>query len=75
MSSYPFPPYSLYSGLSTTSVRQSVENLLKMRFGDLDETLAMVVGPLLNLPAQEYIPLLVDLSREELISRFSEENL
>jgi hypothetical protein len=51
--------------------RKVVENLLKARFGELDAALSALTPQILALPVEEYTPLLVQLSREELISRFS----
>lgn len=50
--------------------RLVVENLLKVRFGELDNELQAIVLPLLALPPEEFTPLLLQLSREELIARF-----
>jgi hypothetical protein len=50
--------------------RQVVENLLRARFGLLDTELERIIEPLLNLPPQEYSRLLLELSREELLTRF-----
>ncbi|WP_414565618.1 MULTISPECIES: hypothetical protein [unclassified Anabaena] len=50
--------------------RQVVENLLRVRFGSLDEELEQVIEPLLQLPPQEYSRFLLELSREELLTRF-----
>jgi hypothetical protein len=50
--------------------RQVVENLLRVRFGSLDEELQGVIEPLLQLPPQEYSRLLLELSRDELLTRF-----
>ncbi|MBU7586477.1 MAG: hypothetical protein KAF91_27040 [Nostoc sp. TH1S01] len=50
--------------------RLVVENLLKVRFGELDNQLQAIIEPLLALPAEEFTPLLLQLSREELIARF-----
>lgn len=53
--------------------RQVVENLLKARFGELDEQLLAIIEPMLQLPPQEYASLLLELSslqREELLERF-----
>jgi hypothetical protein len=50
--------------------RQVIENLLRFRFGDLDDQLVNVIEPLLNLSADEYTRLLLTVSREELIERF-----
>jgi hypothetical protein len=54
--------------------RKVVENLLKVRFGELDEQLAAIIEPMLQLPPQEYAGLLLqlpNLQREELLRRFS----
>ncbi|MBW4590409.1 hypothetical protein G7B40_027150 [Aetokthonos hydrillicola Thurmond2011] len=53
--------------------RQVVENLLKVRFGSLDQELSSIVERILELPPEEYSSLLLQLShlsREELIERF-----
>jgi hypothetical protein len=50
--------------------RKVVENLLKSRFGSLDEELSTIIEPLLSLPTEEFTPLLLQLSREELLQRF-----
>ncbi|MBD1866726.1 hypothetical protein H6F95_05275 [Cyanobacteria bacterium FACHB-471] len=50
--------------------QEIVENLLKARFGSLDKELTSVVPVVINLPPEEFTPLLVQLSREELLSRF-----
>ena len=48
-----------------------VENLLRVRFGVLDEELQSIVAPLLELAPEEFTSLLLQLSREELLARFS----
>ncbi|MEH1819374.1 MAG: hypothetical protein V7L31_09900 [Nostoc sp.] len=50
--------------------RLVVENLLKVRFGEIDNELQVIIEPLLSLPPEEFTPLLLQLSREELIHRF-----
>ncbi|OUL29909.1 hypothetical protein BV378_05035 [Nostoc sp. RF31YmG] len=50
--------------------RLVVENLLQVRFGSLDKELSAILELLLALPPQEFTPLLMQLSREELIARF-----
>ena len=50
--------------------RLVVENLLKVRFGKIDNQLQAIIEPLLTLPPQEFTPLLLQLSREELIDMF-----
>ncbi len=49
-----------------------VENLLRFRFGELDEELSAIIKPVLELPPEEFTPLLMQLSREELLTRFGE---
>ncbi|MEH2163668.1 MAG: hypothetical protein V7K38_22160 [Nostoc sp.] len=50
--------------------RLVVENLLKFRFGEVDNELQEIIEPLLTLPPEEFTPLLLQLSREELINQF-----
>lgn len=53
--------------------RQVVENLLKVRFGSLDQELSGIIELMLQLPPEEYSSLLLQLShlsREELLARF-----
>lgn len=50
--------------------RQVVENLLRYRFGSVDEELSRIVDRLLQLPPEEFTPLCLQLSREELLNRF-----
>ncbi|BAY36593.1 hypothetical protein NIES2111_09200 [Nostoc sp. NIES-2111] len=50
--------------------RQVIENLLQVRFGTLDAELSAIIEPLLLLTPQEFTPLLLQLSREELLERF-----
>lgn len=52
--------------------REIIENILKVRFGALDEQLASIVDSLLALPPEEYTRLLLELSREDLLTRFSQ---
>ena len=51
--------------------RQVVENLLKFRFGSVDEELSRVVDSLLQLTPEEFTPLCLQLSREDLLARFN----
>ncbi|MCT7953448.1 hypothetical protein NG798_26980, partial [Ancylothrix sp. C2] len=50
--------------------RLIVENLLRSRFGELDADLSALIDSILTFPPEEFTPLLVQLSREELVSRF-----
>jgi hypothetical protein len=52
--------------------RLLIENLLRSRFGSLDEKLAAIVAPLLALNPEEFVPLLLQLSLEELLERFGQ---
>ena len=50
-----------------------LENLLRARFGLLDEQLAAIIQPILELSPQDYASLLLQLSnleREDLLARF-----
>ena len=53
--------------------KKLVETLLKSRFGSLDNQLSTVIEPLLSLPTEEFTPLLLKLSREELLERFGKQ--
>jgi hypothetical protein len=50
--------------------RATIENLLRFRFGLIDEQLLGIIEPLLELPPEEFTILLLQLSREELLARF-----
>jgi hypothetical protein len=50
--------------------RSVIENLLQVRFGTLDGEIREIIEPLLALTPQEFTPLLLQLSREELLDRF-----
>jgi hypothetical protein len=56
--------------------RVVVENLLKARFGELDEQLSAIIESLLSLPPEDLTSLLLQLSqlsREELLARFAKQ--
>jgi hypothetical protein len=57
-----------------TERRATIENLLRVRFGSLDEALAAIVEPMLELPPEEFTLLLLQLSRDELLARFGGQN-
>jgi len=50
--------------------RMSLESLLKIRFAGIDEALALVVEPLLQLPFDESLRLVLQSSREDLLAKF-----
>lgn len=57
--------------------RTMIGNLLRFRFGGLDEELATVTGQILALSTEELTPLifqLSQLSREDLLARFLNPN-
>ena len=54
--------------------RETIKNLLIFRFGKLDSELEVIIEPLLSLSLPELMPLLLQLSREELLDRFGGEN-
>ena len=54
--------------------RLVVENLLQVRFGSLNDELSAIIEPILALPPSEFTPLLMQLSKEELIARFTGES-
>jgi flagellar biosynthesis/type III secretory pathway protein FliH len=53
--------------------RQIIENLMQVRFGELDESLIKVIDDLLKLSPMESSRLLLESSREDLIRRFLSE--
>ena len=50
--------------------RRTIESLLKTRFGTIDEPLSRIIEPIIALSPEEFTPLLLQLSREELLARF-----
>ncbi|NEP13676.1 MAG: hypothetical protein F6K14_26445 [Symploca sp. SIO2C1] len=54
--------------------RLVVHNLLQVRFGDVDEELGAIIESILALPPKEFTPMLLQLSREELLARFRKSN-
>ncbi len=53
-----------------TERRTTIKNLLRVRFGTLDNDLQTIVEPLLALPPEEFTSLLLELSRNDLLTRF-----
>ncbi len=56
-----------------TERRTIIENLLRVRFGTLDNSLQAIIEPMLPLSPEEFTPLLVQLSREDLLRRFNQQ--
>ncbi|WP_293077559.1 hypothetical protein [Moorena sp. SIO3H5] len=52
--------------------RSMVTYLLRSRFGELDQELLDIIEPLMALSPEEFTPLLLQLSRLELLTRFGE---
>lgn len=50
--------------------RANIENLLRFGFGLVNEQLSGIIEPLLQLPPEEFTILLLQLTREQLLSRF-----
>jgi hypothetical protein len=48
-----------------------VESLLQVKFGALDAELAQIIEALIEIPPLEQAQLILQLSREELLARFS----
>jgi hypothetical protein len=59
------------SEAQTLERRSSVENLLTTRFGALDAELSNIIPNIVKLSPPEFIPLLINLSRAELLDRFT----
>ena len=50
--------------------RATITKILKLRFGDIDTSLEAIIPALLQLSPDEYLGLLLQADREELLSRF-----
>ena len=53
--------------------RLVVENLLRVRFGELDPPLQAIISRILQLSPEEFTPLLLQCSKQELLKRFPPE--
>jgi hypothetical protein len=51
--------------------QKSITTILTTRFGAIDDQLAAIVPAIMALPIESATPLLLQLSREELLNRFS----
>jgi hypothetical protein len=51
--------------------REAIASLLEARFGPLDHELSQLLDSMIRRPSSELMPLLMQLSREEIIERFS----
>jgi hypothetical protein len=59
------------SEAQTLERRSAVENLLTTRFGALDAELTRIIPNIVKLSPPEFIPLLMNLSRVEMLDRFA----
>jgi hypothetical protein len=50
--------------------RLVVENLLRVRFGELDPALQGIISRILQLSPEEFTPLLLQYSKQELLNQF-----
>lgn len=60
-----------------TERRTTLESLLRLRFGSLDDQLSAIIEPLVQLSTEDYARLLLqlsNLSREELLARFEKQS-
>ncbi|MFM6107247.1 MAG: hypothetical protein ACKPEO_17295 [Sphaerospermopsis kisseleviana] len=55
-----------------TERRAMIESILQVRFGGIDAEVATIIEKLIVMSREEFTPLLLQLSREELIARFAE---
>jgi flagellar biosynthesis/type III secretory pathway protein FliH len=49
-----------------------ITDLLKVRFGVLDDSLSGIIPRLLELPREDVVRMILQLSREDLLARFSQ---
>ncbi|HSF73401.1 MAG TPA: hypothetical protein VLA84_06345, partial [Microcoleus sp.] len=54
--------------------RQNLESILQVRFGEIDEELAQIIEPLIQLEFIEIARLSMQLDRSQLLARFEPEN-
>ncbi|MEA5468229.1 hypothetical protein [Spirulina sp. 06S082] len=52
------------------ATRRLIENIFRVRFEEIDEELVTIIESIMQLSSEEFTPLLLQLSREELIQRF-----
>ncbi len=52
--------------------RETISDLLKLRFGDLDAQLEAIIPQLMELSRYEYLALLMQSNREDLLLRFGQ---
>ena len=52
--------------------RAMIESIMQVRFGQVDSQLQTIINPLIAMNREEFTPLLLQLSREELLARFAQ---
>jgi len=55
-----------------TERRAMIESILQVRFGEVDVELTKIINPLIAMNREEFTPLLLQLSREDLLTRFAQ---
>ena len=48
-----------------------VESILQVRFGEIDPQLATIIDQVITISREEFTPLLLNLSRADLLKRFA----
>ncbi|MEG4858885.1 hypothetical protein QUB75_14405 [Microcoleus sp. K1-B6] len=56
------------------SKREILESILQVRFGEIDEKLAQIIEPLIQLECLEITRLSMQLDRSQLLARFEPKN-
>lgn len=54
--------------------RAMIESIMQVRFGQVDSQLQTIINPIIAMGREEFTPLLLQLSREELLARFTQYN-
>jgi predicted transposase YdaD len=54
-----------------TERRAMVESILQVRFGEIDSQLATIIDQVIAMTREEFTPMLLQLSREELLVKFT----
>jgi hypothetical protein len=54
--------------------RAMIESIMEVRFGQVDSQLQTIINPIIAMGREEFTPLLLQLSREELLARFTQYN-
>ncbi|MBD2296000.1 hypothetical protein H6G06_21600 [Anabaena sphaerica FACHB-251] len=52
--------------------RAMIESIMQVRFGEVDSQLATIIDKIIVMTREEFTPLLLQLSREELLARFAQ---